>query len=58
VLHISTGLSRGYASGQDAQDNLEIGALTHDCWTYWGHSGAPLVETSTGCLVGRVVDDE
>ncbi|OCK89194.1 uncharacterized protein K441DRAFT_690180 [Cenococcum geophilum 1.58] len=50
VLHISTGLSRGYASGQDAQDNLEIGALTHDCWTYWGHSGAPLVETSTGCL--------
>ncbi|OCL03395.1 trypsin-like serine protease [Glonium stellatum] len=52
VLHISTGLFHGYAFGQDLQDNSEIGALKHDCWTYWGHSGAPLVELFTGCLVG------
>ncbi|OCK85431.1 trypsin-like serine protease [Lepidopterella palustris CBS 459.81] len=52
VLHISTGHLRGYAKGQDLQDNSEIGALKHDCWTYWGHSGAPLVERTTGRLVG------
>ena len=25
------------------QDNEEVGALQHSAWTYWGHSGAPLV---------------
>ncbi|KAF2177194.1 hypothetical protein K469DRAFT_720886 [Zopfia rhizophila CBS 207.26] len=44
VLHISEGKFRGYAKGQDVQDNSEIGALMHDCWTYWGHSWAPLIE--------------
>ena len=52
VLHVSSGAYRGLAGGQDPQDNSEIGALKHDCWTYWGHSGAPLVERSTGCLIG------
>jgi hypothetical protein len=52
VLHVSVGAFRGYAAGQDLQDNSEIGALQHDCWTYWGHSGAPLIEKSTGRLVG------
>ncbi|KAF8167108.1 trypsin-like cysteine/serine peptidase domain-containing protein, partial [Crassisporium funariophilum] len=52
VLHVSSGVFRGYAPGQDVQDNAEIGALMHDCWTYWGHSGAPLVEQSSGRLVG------
>ena len=52
ILHVSTGAYRGLAAGQDAQDNSEIGALMHDCWTYWGHSGAPLVERKTGQLVG------
>ncbi|KAF2792780.1 trypsin-like serine protease [Melanomma pulvis-pyrius CBS 109.77] len=52
VLHLSTGRFRGYAKGQDVQDNSEIGALMHDCWTYWGHSGAPLVEMGGGGLVG------
>lgn len=33
-------------------DNAEIGALMHDCWTYWGHSGAPLVDAKAGGLVG------
>jgi S1-C subfamily serine protease len=52
VLHLSTGAFRGYAEGQDLQDNSEIGALQHDCWTYWGHSGAPLFERRSGKLVG------
>ncbi|KAJ9139236.1 Trypsin-like serine protease [Coniochaeta hoffmannii] len=52
VLHLSTGLFRGYAEGQDLQDNSEIGALQHDCWTYWGHSGAPLFDRRSGKLVG------
>ena len=25
------------------QDNSDIGALIHDCWTYWGHSGGPII---------------
>ncbi|KAK1597160.1 AT hook domain-containing protein family protein [Colletotrichum navitas] len=52
VLHLSTGTFRGCAEGQDPQDNSEIGALMHTCWTYWGHSGAPLLERRTGMLVG------
>jgi len=52
VLHVSKGAFHGYALGQDPHDNSEIGALMHDCWTYWGHSGAPLVERDTGNLVG------
>ncbi|KAB5535353.1 trypsin-like cysteine/serine peptidase domain-containing protein [Coniochaeta sp. 2T2.1] len=52
VLHLSTGTFRGYAVGQDRQDNSEIGALQHDCWTYWGHSGAPLFDRRSGKLVG------
>lgn len=51
VLHVSAGRFRGYAE-QDLQDNSEIGALMHDCWTYWGHSGAPLVDWGSGTLVG------
>lgn len=52
VLHFSEGRFRGLAKGQDPQDNSEIGALMHDCWTYWGHSGAPLVSKSDGGLIG------
>lgn len=52
VLCVSEGRFRGCAEGQDVQDNEEIGALKHDCWTYWGHSGAGLVERGTGRLVG------
>ena len=52
VLHVSVGKFRGYADGQDLQDNSEIGVLKHDCWTYWGHSGAPLVNQETGSLEG------
>ncbi|KAF6829303.1 flavin-binding monooxygenase-like protein [Colletotrichum musicola] len=52
VLHLSTGIFKGCAEGQDPQDNSEIGALMHTCWTYWGHSGAPLIERRPGKLVG------
>ncbi|KAK3293161.1 trypsin-like cysteine/serine peptidase domain-containing protein [Chaetomium fimeti] len=54
VLCASEGRFEGYADGQDVQDNEEIGALMHSCWTYWGHSGAPLVQrTAQGeVLVG------
>lgn len=52
VLAISEGMFLGYAAGQDLQDNSEIGALKHDAWTYWGHSGAPLVNLSDGTLIG------
>ena len=52
VLHVSAGRFRGLATEQDPQDNSEIGALMHDCWTYWGHSGAPLFMRRSGKLVG------
>lgn len=52
VLHISSGRFRGLAPSQDPRDNSEIGALMHDCWTYWGHSGAPLIARGKGKLVG------
>lgn len=26
-------------------NNYDIGQLKHDCWTYWGHSGAPIFIT-------------
>ncbi|KAK3676677.1 hypothetical protein LTR78_003452 [Recurvomyces mirabilis] len=51
VLHISRGRFRGLAKGQEVQDNSDIGALQHGCWTYWGHSGAPLL-VEDGRLVG------
>ncbi|POR33415.1 Uncharacterized protein TPAR_06405 [Tolypocladium paradoxum] len=54
TLVLSAGAFRGLAPDRrrDPQDNTEIGALMHTCWTYWGHSGAPLVERRTGRLVG------
>ncbi|KAH6893349.1 trypsin-like cysteine/serine peptidase domain-containing protein [Thelonectria olida] len=52
TLVLSSGRFRGLAKGQDVQDNSEVGALAHTCWTYWGHSGAGLVDERTGLLVG------
>ncbi|KAM0694916.1 hypothetical protein Q7P36_005272 [Cladosporium allicinum] len=52
VLHVSRGYYHGLASDQDLQDSSEIGALQHDCWTYWGHSGAPLIDAKSGEVVG------
>ncbi|KND90872.1 hypothetical protein TOPH_04524 [Tolypocladium ophioglossoides CBS 100239] len=54
TIVLSTGAFRGLAPDRcrNPQDNADIGALVHTCWTYWGHSGAPLVERRTGRLVG------
>lgn len=55
LIEVSYGKYRGIAKGADPQDNSEIGALMHDAWTYWGHSGAPLVAMNAGekgCLIG------
>ncbi|KAF4980405.1 hypothetical protein FZEAL_3584 [Fusarium zealandicum] len=52
TLVLSEGTFRGLVPGQDPQNNSEIGALKHSCWTYWGHSGAGLFERRTGNLVG------
>jgi hypothetical protein len=42
VLMRSQGTFEGCLEGGDLNDNSEIGQLQHDCWTYWGHSGAGL----------------
>lgn len=52
ILAMSRGRFLGYAPDQDIQDNSDIGALCHDAWTYWGHSGAPLVDCRAG---GRLI---
>ncbi|KAJ7093492.1 trypsin-like cysteine/serine peptidase domain-containing protein [Mycena epipterygia] len=51
-IEISEGSFRGMVFGADPQDNSEIGSLMHDAWTYWGHSGAPLIHAADGTLVG------
>ncbi|KAF4994117.1 hypothetical protein FGRMN_6032 [Fusarium graminum] len=52
TLVLSEGTFRGLAKDQDPQNNGDIGALQHSCWTYWGHSGAGLFDRKTGTLVG------
>lgn len=52
TLVLSEGKFHGLAPGQDPQDNADVGALRHSCWTYWGHSGAGLFDRGTGALVG------
>jgi Trypsin-like peptidase domain len=51
LVEVSNGNFRGMMKGVDPHDNREIGALKHDAWTYWGHSGAPLLRVG-GELVG------
>ena len=52
LLELSEGRYRGMRKGANPQDNAEIGALKHDAWTYWGHSGAPLCREDDGSLIG------
>ena len=52
LVEVSHGTLCGMVSGADPQDNSEIGSLMHDAWTYWGHSGAPLLGRDDGTLVG------
>jgi hypothetical protein len=52
LVEISEGKLRGLIPNADPQNNSEIGTLKHDAWTYWGHSGAPLLCRETGSLLG------
>ena len=52
LVEVSEGTFRGMVKGVDPQDNEDIGTLMHDAWTYWGHSGAPLLREADGSLVG------
>ena len=52
LIETSEGMFRGMVLGADPQDNSDIGSLMHDAWTYWGHSGAPLLSDRSGDLVG------
>lgn len=52
LLEVSEGHFRGMVSGVDPCDNSAIGTLKHDAWTYWGHSGAPLLRKDDGALIG------
>lgn len=58
VLQLSSGRYLGIAPDKvdNPQDNFDTGAMQHDCWTYWGHSGGPIFEQNTGVLVGVHVD--
>jgi trypsin-like peptidase len=52
LMEISEGKFRGMIHDVDPQNNFEIGTLKHDAWTYWGHSGAPLLRRQDGTLIG------
>ncbi|KAL8766894.1 MAG: hypothetical protein Q9209_006442 [Squamulea sp. 1 TL-2023] len=52
LVEISEGRFRGLVPGVDPCDNSEIGSLKHDAWTYWGHSGAPLIKADNSTLIG------
>lgn len=52
LVEVSEGAFRGLVKGVDPHDNSEIGTLRHDAWTYWGHSGAPLLRRIDGTLIG------
>ena len=47
-FHVSLGKALGLAAPGEERG---LGALAHDAWTYWGHSGAPLFDAQ-GRLVG------
>lgn len=52
LVEVSRGRLCGMIPDVDPQDNSEIGVLKHDAWTYWGHSGAPLLRRIDGSLLG------
>ena len=47
--HVSLGKIRGFR-GEPLGDQ-SLGGIKHDAWTYWGHSGSPLLDAS-GRIVG------
>lgn len=52
LIEVSNGRLCGLIPEADPHDNSEIGVLKHDAWTYWGHSGAPLLRQADGTLLG------
>lgn len=52
LVEISEGKFCGMVPGADPENNSGIGSLKHDAWTYWGHSGAPLLKAIDGTLIG------
>jgi hypothetical protein len=52
LVEVSRGSFLGMIRDADPHDNSEIGTLKHDAWTYWGHSGAPLLREADGTLLG------
>lgn len=59
-FHVSTGQARDVAEG-DVDTSVEnrgfgygteLGGLRHNAWTFWGHSGSPIVDTETGAIIG------
>ncbi|KGO49236.1 hypothetical protein PEX1_018480 [Penicillium expansum] len=52
LVELSRGRLCGIVAGADPQDNSDIGTLKHNAWTYWGHSGAPLLRRLDGALLG------
>ena len=50
VFHVSLGRMQG-PTHPARRARLGLGALAHGAWTYWGHSGAPLVSAG-GVLEG------
>ncbi|CAF9930158.1 hypothetical protein IMSHALPRED_008094 [Imshaugia aleurites] len=52
LVEVSEGMFRGMIPGANPDENSDIGTLKHDAWTYWGHSGAPLLLEEDGTLIG------
>lgn len=52
VVEVSEGKFCGMMPGADPENNSEIGSLKQYVWTYWGHSGAPLLKAADGTLIG------
>ena len=51
-FYASKGEVMGYQKNKVQLDaRSELGPLRHSCWTYWGHSGALIVNTA-GAVVG------
>lgn len=52
LIKVSEGIFRGMVPGANPDNNSEIGTLKHEAWTYWGHSGTPLLLVEDGTLIG------
>ena len=53
VFHCSSGKVEGYCGGDlTIMTKSGLGKLKHGCWTYWGHSGAPIFNVNDSTVVG------